>query len=217
METATRILFVRHGLVYNPENIIYGRLPDFRLSVIGERQAQAAGVALRTAPLAAIFTSPLLRAQQTAAHIAVHHPHLAPVISPWLNEIRIPLEGRPLAEAAARGWDLYTNSPPEYEQPEDIVARVRAFVAEIRRDYSGQTIVAVTHGDVIAFAVLWAAGRPATPAGKRTLDTIPGFDADYPHTASITTLTFNGANTHPIALTYLRPYGDDLLDDGAPK
>lgn len=217
MKALTRILFIRHGLVHNPESIIYGQLPGYHLSELGERQAQTAGAALRAMPLAALFTSPQLRARQTAAHVAAHHPHLTPTVSMWLDEIHIPLEGHLLAEAAARDWDLYTGSAPEYDQPADILARVRAFVEEMRRVYAGRTVAAVTHGDVIAFAALWAAARPVTMADKRTLHTIPGFDDGYPQTASIITLTFNGVDDLPTAIAYLRPYGADLLDNTAPK
>ncbi len=213
----TRLLFIRHGLVHNPEAIIYGRLPGYGLSELGQRQAQAAGEALRAEPLAALFSSPQLRAQQTAAQVLVHHQHLTPIISPWLDEIHIPLEGHPLAEAAARDWDLYSESLPQYDQPMDIVARVRAFVAEVRRNYAGQTIAAVTHGDVIAFAVLWAVSRPLTMAGKRALHTIAGFYDGYPQTASITTFMFNGKEDLPVAVIYQRPYTAELLDDSAPK
>lgn len=217
MTGTTRLLWVRHGLVHNPEAIIYGRLPGYRLSELGHRQAQAAGDALRALPLVALFSSPQLRAQQTAAHVLVHHPHLTSAISPWLDEIHVPLEGHLLAEAAARDWDLYTDSPPEYDQPASILARVRAFIAEVREGYAGQTVAAVTHGDVIAFAVLWALSQPVTMVGKRQLHTFPGFYDGYPQTASITTFTFNGAAELPIAVAYQRPYGAEFLDDSAPK
>ena len=41
MTNPTSISFVRHGHVHNPENIVYGRLPGFRLSDLGRRGAQA--------------------------------------------------------------------------------------------------------------------------------------------------------------------------------
>jgi len=37
---------VRHGEVYNPDGVLYGRLPGFRLSDKGNRQAQAVAEAL---------------------------------------------------------------------------------------------------------------------------------------------------------------------------
>ena len=66
MEKLTQIHFVRHGEVHNPQKIYYGRLPGFPLSEEGRRQAQAAAHALRARPLAAIFSSPMQRARETA-------------------------------------------------------------------------------------------------------------------------------------------------------
>lgn len=66
MTKPTRISFVRHGTVDNPRDVFYGRLPGFVLSVEGDRQARAAAEALRHEPIAAIYTSPMRRARQTA-------------------------------------------------------------------------------------------------------------------------------------------------------
>ena len=37
----TRVHVMRHGEVHNPEGILYGRLPGYRLSERGQSQAQA--------------------------------------------------------------------------------------------------------------------------------------------------------------------------------
>ncbi len=50
----TRISLVRHGLVHNPDQLYYGRLPGFRLAEKGRAQAAAAGRALATESVAAI-------------------------------------------------------------------------------------------------------------------------------------------------------------------
>ncbi|MGO1497115.1 MAG: histidine phosphatase family protein, partial [Agrococcus casei] len=36
---ATRLHLVRHGEVHNPDGILYGRIPGYRLSERGERMA----------------------------------------------------------------------------------------------------------------------------------------------------------------------------------
>ncbi len=63
---------VRHGHVHNPEGVLYGRLPGFRLSDTGERMAEATADFLATSgwDIARVVASPLLRAQQTAEAIA---------------------------------------------------------------------------------------------------------------------------------------------------
>ena len=63
---------VRHGEVHNPDGVLYGRLPNFGLSELGERMAEAAALELRGSDRAVgrLIASPLLRAQQSAAPIA---------------------------------------------------------------------------------------------------------------------------------------------------
>jgi len=197
---------------------VYGRLPGFGLSELGERQAWAAAAALRDAPLAAIFSSPLLRAQQTARILLNERPDTPFHTSELLNEVRFVFEGQPLLAMASRNWDLYSGVDPAYEQPPDIVARAREFLAQVRREYTGQHIVAVSHGDVIAFTALWAFGVELIPANKHTLD-VHGLDEAYPAPASLLTFTYApDAGARPTTVTYRRPYGENLADLGvSPK
>ena len=64
---ATLIHLVRHGEVYNPQGILYGRLPGYHLSELGIRMAAAAAGQLAGHPITAIYASPLQRAQESAA------------------------------------------------------------------------------------------------------------------------------------------------------
>lgn len=63
---------VRHGQVHNPGKVLYGRLPQFRLSEAGVRMAQAVAdhFVAEKIPVKRVVSSPLDRAQQTAAPIA---------------------------------------------------------------------------------------------------------------------------------------------------
>jgi broad specificity phosphatase PhoE len=67
----TIIHLLRHGEVYNPTKILYGRLPGFRLSALGEQMAQAATAAVADRDIRLVVSSPLDRAVQTAEPIAV--------------------------------------------------------------------------------------------------------------------------------------------------
>ena len=74
MSLAT-VHLVRHGEVHNPERVLYGRLPNFHLSELGQEMARrvAGHFAARAADGACIVrlvVSPLTRAQETAAPIA---------------------------------------------------------------------------------------------------------------------------------------------------
>lgn len=63
---------LRHGHVHNPDKILYGRLPQFRLSDTGQAMARAVAEDLqaRGVKVGRVVASPLLRAQQTAAPTA---------------------------------------------------------------------------------------------------------------------------------------------------
>ncbi|GAA4806511.1 histidine phosphatase family protein [Tomitella cavernea] len=71
--TRTVVHFLRHGEVHNPTGILYGRLPEFRLSLNGQAQARAVADALADHDITYVVASPLQRAQETAAPIAAAH------------------------------------------------------------------------------------------------------------------------------------------------
>jgi broad specificity phosphatase PhoE len=68
--TRTTVHVMRHGEVYNPSKILYGRLPDFHLSELGRQMAKAAAEALAGHDITYVVASPLDRAQETAEPIA---------------------------------------------------------------------------------------------------------------------------------------------------
>jgi broad specificity phosphatase PhoE len=68
--TKTTVHVIRHGEVYNPTKILYGRLPDFHLSELGTQMAKADAAALADHDVTHVVASPLERAQETAEPIA---------------------------------------------------------------------------------------------------------------------------------------------------
>lgn len=66
----TTVHVLRHGEVFNPNKILYGRLPDFHLSELGKQMAKADAQALADRDVTYIVASPLERAQETAEPIA---------------------------------------------------------------------------------------------------------------------------------------------------
>ncbi len=67
------IVLVRHARVWNPEHLVYARLPGFHLSEEGRVDAEAIATKLSAAPVAAVYSSPLERAVETAEILAGHH------------------------------------------------------------------------------------------------------------------------------------------------
>lgn len=71
--TKTVVHFLRHGEVHNPDGILYGRLPGFKLSATGVQQALTVAEFLAGSDVSHVVASPLQRAQETAAPIAAAH------------------------------------------------------------------------------------------------------------------------------------------------
>ncbi|MGI8608592.1 MAG: MSMEG_4193 family putative phosphomutase [Candidatus Dormibacteria bacterium] len=64
------LLLVRHGLTDLTETRLIGRLPGISLNAKGQAQATAATELIAPLPVAAIFSSPMERTQQTSAPLA---------------------------------------------------------------------------------------------------------------------------------------------------
>ncbi len=148
---AVTVHLLRHGEVHNPDGILYGRLPGFRLSALGERQAEAAADWLAERKITHLVSSPLERAQQTAAPLAAALG-LDADIDDRLIEADNRLEGR--AVAGGKGlfkdpsnWKYFRNPlRPSWGEPYvEIADRVLA-AARAARDAAGAgEAVCVTH------------------------------------------------------------------------
>lgn len=185
----TTLYFVRHGHVENPRQVAYMRLPRFRLSEAGLQQAASAAQILKGVRPAAIYTSPMLRARQTAQIIAAQHPGIKIHLSSFINENYSPFEGTPIAEIAARNWDIFTGVQPPYERPVDMLNRLLKFIERARRRHPGQAIIAVTHGDPIRFLMGWAMGYSVETEFN---------DMKYPETGSVVSLTYTDGHHQPV-------------------
>ncbi|MEJ1230555.1 MAG: histidine phosphatase family protein [Galbitalea sp.] len=64
---ASLIHLVRHGEVFNPDRVLYGRIPGFGLSELGRRMAQTAADSKVGRPITRLYASPLQRTQESAA------------------------------------------------------------------------------------------------------------------------------------------------------
>jgi probable phosphoglycerate mutase len=186
----TYIHFVRHGHVHNPENVFYGRLPRFRLSSVGVAQARKTARYFRDLPIAALFSSPMLRARQTARELLEVTQLDTVSISRLINEVRSPFEGHPSREVDALGARMYAGLPPGFETPQDIVKRTVRFLKQVAKRYPAKQAVAVTHGDVIFFSLLWALEKPLDAASKGRM-AFPGMQNGYPAHGSVTTFRFS--------------------------
>lgn len=149
--STTTVHLVRHGEVHNPEKVLYGRLPGYRLSERGQEMARMVADHLADADVALVRASPLLRTRQTAAPIAAAHA-LQVEVDERLIESGNVFEGRRLGHGTARfqdprNWRYFLNPfRPSWGEPfRDQVARVLDGVHDARQQAEGREAVLVLH------------------------------------------------------------------------
>jgi broad specificity phosphatase PhoE len=69
-EVTTTVHVLRHGEVHNPSGVLYGRLPGYHLSDVGRAMAERIAEHLAGSDVTHVVSSPLERAQETAAPAA---------------------------------------------------------------------------------------------------------------------------------------------------
>ncbi|GAB2638805.1 histidine phosphatase family protein [Prescottella soli] len=150
-DTRTIVHVLRHGEVHNPGGILYGRLPNFRLSVTGESQARAVASALADHDITHVVASPLQRAQETAAPIAEKHG-LQIATDANLIEAANDFEGLKVSvgDGALRRprhwWKLRDPFTPSWGEPYlQIAHRMLAAVNTARIAAVGHEAVCVSH------------------------------------------------------------------------
>jgi broad specificity phosphatase PhoE len=147
----TVVHLLRHGEVYNPDKILYGRLPGFRLSDAGLAMAEKAAKWFVGRDVTLLVSSPLERAQQTAAPIA-ETLSLPVTIDERLIEAGNAFEGLKVGvgDGALRmpkhWWKLRNPFRPSWGEPYvEIAARMLAAVEAARDTASGHEAVLVSH------------------------------------------------------------------------
>ena len=178
----TTILVVRHTEVHNPQRVLYGRLPAYRLSDSGVKQAERLAEFLANRPVDVVYSSPLERARQVAALIADRHPEARRMVTGLLNEIGTSWEGTPFAQFKA-GFSAYENRRHDDDETiADVQGRMTQFVTRARAKHPGATIVGVSHGDPITILRIALSGRPVTVAATK--------GSDYAGLGSITEISY---------------------------
>jgi probable phosphoglycerate mutase len=150
--TPTRFLLLRHGQTELSGERRYSGRGDVPLTDLGLQQAKAAGTRLSHLDFAAVLSSPLGRARQTAAEVAsasgktvdLHDGLVETDFGDW--------ERLTFTEAAERDPELHRRwlgdaavSPPNGESFNTVHARVRATRDELLERYAGETVVLVSH------------------------------------------------------------------------
>ncbi|HHW13346.1 MAG TPA: histidine phosphatase family protein, partial [Firmicutes bacterium] len=153
----TRLILVRHGeTAWNRDARIQGQL-DVVLSPVGREQAKRVARRLAAERLAAVYSSDLARASETASFIAELHG-LRVVTRPELREGCFGAwQGLTVAEVQERFAENYAavrrdpvyGRPAEGECVAEVADRAEGVVREIVQAHPGETVVAVAHGGTI--------------------------------------------------------------------
>ena len=162
------LLLIRHGENdYVKKHRLAGRLPGVHLNDKGRQQAQAVAAKLSTAPLKAIYSSPLERAMQTA--------------EPLAQALNLPIIPRPgLIEAdpgewtgqswkklgRTKAWRIVQSTPSLFHFPGgetflDAQQRICVELQTLAGLHAAQELIACfSHADPIRLAVAYFIGLP---------------------------------------------------------
>ncbi|MEU4572443.1 histidine phosphatase family protein [Nonomuraea sp. ATR24] len=207
MAETTVVHLLRHGEVHNPGGILYGRLPGYHLSETGQLMAKTVAKSVAGRDIVALYSSPLERAQETAAPLAATLG-LDIVSDDRLLEAGNLLEGRISGPGlqllrSPRNYRYFWNPMrPSWGEPYPvIVARMKSMVEDAREAARGHEAVLVSHQ-----LPIWAIRMAAE--GRRRLWHDPR--RRQCALASLTTFTFDGNRL--VSVGYSEPAGS--LDRG---
>ena len=184
--TKTTVHLVRHGEVYNPKKILYGRMPGYHLSSRGNSMAVATSKFFRGRDVVYLAASPLERAQETARPIAE-------VTGCEVHTREDVLEaGNTFEGLRTKGWRSQLINPirwrhmtnplePSWGEPyQEIFERMWSAVEDARSKAQGHEAVMVSHQLPIVMVQRHVQGKRLAHASR---------NCDL---ASVTSLVFDG-------------------------
>ncbi|BBY80414.1 phosphoglycerate mutase [Mycolicibacterium pulveris] len=142
---------MRHGEVYNPDGILYGRLEGYHLSERGHAQAEKVAEYLAGRDIVLVVASPLQRAQETATPLAKRLDLPIDTDEDLIESLNI-FEGQRVSPGDGalrdpRNWrHLWNPLRPSWGEPyREIAARMRRAVDRAREGARGREAVVVSH------------------------------------------------------------------------
>lgn len=202
----TLVHLVRHGEVFNPEKVLYGRLPGYHLSELGRSMAERVAEAFAGHDIALLGASPLERAQETIAPLAQRTG------LPVTTDVRVVEAGNRFEGQRMTGPDSALKRPSSWpplwnplrpswgEAYETIAARMDVALREARTVAAGREAVIVSHQLPVWTLRSKLEGRPLAHDPRQRECSL----------ASVTTFDFTGTELY--AVHYAEPAGELLTD-----
>jgi probable phosphoglycerate mutase len=193
------ILLIRHGENdYVKKQRLAGRMAGVHLNQNGQQQAQALAELLKSAPIKAIYSSPLERAMETAAPLA---QALGLPVQPRPGLIEVDVgewqDQRIKALSRTKLWKVVQGAPSRMRFPGgETFAEAQYRICQdleaiVRQHEMKDVVVCVSHSDPIRLAVAYYLGMPLDMFQR--LSVAP---------ASITMLHLGEASSHLLRLNY---------------
>lgn len=178
------MFLVRHGATEaNESGRLQGRGVDLPLSKAGRMQAAHVSQALAATPLAAVYATPLLRAQETAAAVARPHGLSATLVDELIEVDVGRWEGQTWEQIQRDDADAYRQfmesfrrdgrcSYPDGESYDDVHRRVRPVLDRLVQQHEGEHIAVIAHSVVNRVYLAGLLGLP--PSAARELSQANG-------------------------------------------
>lgn len=160
------VYLVRHGETDAAQRGLYGRSPGIALSEVGKSQAAFVAEHLRQQPIAAVYSSPLERAVETARPIAEARKLSVQIADAFIEVDQGDWTGVSWPELHKNPkWRLYNTfrsatGCPNGEMAVEIQARAVRGLSELLDTHAEQHVAVVSHADVIRAALCHYAGIP---------------------------------------------------------
>jgi probable phosphoglycerate mutase len=162
----TRFLLIRHAVTDSVGKSLTGRMPGVPLNDEGKRQAQVLAQRLAMLPIAAIYSSPVERAFQTAEVVAKvlqvstvpNDDFLELDFGQWTGASFDALS----SEVSFQRFNSFRSNSriPGGESMLEAQLRIVRGMQALCEKHMGQTVAVVSHSDMIKAAVAYYAGIP---------------------------------------------------------
>jgi probable phosphomutase (TIGR03848 family) len=161
----TRILLIRHGINdYVAKGLLAGRSPGVHLNPQGQGQAAALAGRLGGQSIAAIYSSPLERCQETALPLAARLGLELHTLEDVKETDCGDWTGMALEELRKTDlWQQVQINPSGFRFPNgesffEIQFRMVASIERLHREHAGSTVALVSHSDPIKLAIAYYLG-----------------------------------------------------------